>query len=159
MRKAAAQSGELRRLSIMVDYLFGRGVSRALPKEGVRLAYSRRSGRVKLAFHGEDLIATVKPNGAFALTMYGARVLSKSPRFRDNFVEVEPDAEEFVRGGKSVFSKFVRSAGKNVYPRSEVVVVGRGRKVLGVGISVMNGKHMALFKSGVAVKVRAGLER
>jgi predicted RNA-binding protein (TIGR00451 family) len=148
-----------RRLAIIVDYLFGRWVSRALPKSGFRLVHSRRSGRLKLVFHNGKLLATVRPNGAWALTIYGATVLSKSPRFKDNCVKVAPEAVPFVVGGKSVFCKFVQSAGKNIYPRSEAVVVSPDWEVLGVGTAVLNGKHMAMFKSGVAVKVRDGVAR
>jgi len=149
--------GDSRKLAIMVDYLFGKGVSRALPKDGLRLSYSRRSARVKLVYHNGVLFATVKPNGAMALSMYGAGILSKSPKFRDNCVQITDDVVGFVKGGKSVFNKFVVSAGKNVYPKSEVAIVdGKGR-VIGVGMAVLNGAHMRQFKTGVAVKVRAGL--
>ena len=141
----------------MVDYLFGRGVSRALPKEGFRLYYSQKSSRVKLIHHGGRLFATVKPNGAMALSLYGATLLSRAPRFKDNFVQVNDEVVQFVKGGRSVFNKFVVRAGKNVYPRSEVAIVdGKGR-VVGVGMAVLNGAHMTQFKTGVAVKVRAGL--
>ncbi len=151
--------GDLRKIAIMVDYLFGRGVSRALPKDGFRLYYSRKSGRVKSIFHEGRLFATVKPNGAMALSMAGAAILSRSPRFGDNCVQVSDDVAEFVRGGKSVFCKFVRRAGKNVYPKSEVAIINGKGKVIGVGTAVLNGAAMPLFKSGVAVKVRAGVGR
>jgi len=143
----------------MVDYLFGRGVSKALPKAGYRLVYSRRSGRVKSIFHDGKLFATMKPNGAMALSMTGATILSKSPKFRDNCVQVSDDVVEFVRGGKSVFCKFVKRAGKNVYPKSEVAVIDSKGKVVGVGMAVLNGGVMPQFKSGVAVKVRAGFKK
>jgi uncharacterized protein with predicted RNA binding PUA domain len=143
----------------MVDYLFGKGVSKALPKEGFHLYHSRRSGRVKSISLNGSLFATVKPNGAFALSLAGARVLARSRRFRDNCVKVSDDVAEFVKGGSSVFCKFVVSAGKNIYPKSEVAVVDSKGRVLGVGMAVLNGKVMAQFKTGVAVKVRAGLER
>ena len=150
------EPGDLRRVSVMVDYLFGRGVSRALPRDGFKLYYSRRSGRVKQIHHDGKLFATVKPNGAMALSVYGATVLSKSPRFKENCVEVSDAVVQFVRGGRSVFCKFVKRAGKNIYPRSEVAVVDGGGRVVGVGMAVLSGKVMPLFKSGVAVKVRAG---
>jgi len=151
--------GDLRRVSLMVDYLFGKGVSRALPKEGFRLYYSRRSARVKAIFLDGRLFATVKPNGAMALSVEGATILSKSPGFRQNCVQVSDDVSGFVKGGKSVFCKFVKWAGKNVYPKSEVAIIdGRG-SVVGVGMAVMNGAAMAQFKSGAAVKVRAGLAK
>lgn len=149
--------GDSRKLSIMVDYLFGKGVSGALPKDGLRLSYSRRSARVKLVYHDGVLFATVKPNGAMALSMYGAGILSKSPKFRDNCVQISDDVVGFVKGGKSVFNKFVVSAGKNVYPKSEVAIIDGKGKVIGVGMAVLNGAQMRQFKTGVAVKVRAGL--
>lgn len=110
-------------------------------------------------FHEGKLFATVKPNGAMALSMYGASVLSSSPKFMENCVQVSDDVAEFVRGGRSVFCKFVRKAGKNIYPKSEVAVIDGKGKVIGVGMAVLNGAHMQLFKTGVAVKVRAGLAK
>jgi predicted RNA-binding protein (TIGR00451 family) len=142
---------------LMVDYLFGRGVGRVLPKEGFRLYYSRRSGRVKSISYNGKLFATVKPNGAMALSIAGATILSKSPIFKENCVQVSDEVATFVRGGRSVFCKFVKSAGRNIYPKSEVAIVDEKGKVIGVGMAVLNGAHMRLFKTGVAVKVRAGI--
>jgi len=144
---------------MMIDYVFGKGVSRALPKQDLRLVYSRKSGRVKLVFHGELLFATVKPNGAMALSLYGAELLLRSPKFRENCVTVANETAGFVHGGRSVFCKFVTSAGRNILPRSEVVILDSRGNVLGVGMAVMNGKFMKQFKSGAAVKIRAGRER
>ncbi len=94
-----------------------------------------------------------------ALSIYGASTLSRSPKFRENCVQISDDVVEFVRGNKSVFCKFVVRAGKNVYPKSEVAVIdGRG-KVVGVGMAVLNGAFMREFKTGVAVKVRTGLRK
>ena len=152
-----AQEGS-RQLALMVDYLFGPGVSRALPREGFRLYRSRRSGRVKSVFLNGRLFATVKPNGAMALSMEGAAILSGSPRFRENCVQVSEDAVEFVKGGRSVFCKFVKRAGKNIYPKSEVAIIDERGKVVGVGMAVLNGKFMRQFKTGAAVKVRAGIK-
>jgi predicted RNA-binding protein (TIGR00451 family) len=143
----------------MVDYLFGKGVSRALPKGIPRFVRSRRSGRVKLIYYEGKLFATVKPNGAMALSVDAASVLAKAPAFRQNCVQVSDSVVQFVMGGKSVFCKFVEWAGDNVYPKSEVAVIDGKNRVVGVGTAVLNGAHMRLFKTGVAVKVRAGLKR
>lgn len=110
-------------------------------------------------FHGELLFATVKPNGAMALSLYGAELLLRSPKFRENCVTVANETAGFVHGGRSVFCKFVTSAGRNILPRSEVVILDSRGNVLGVGMAVMNGKFMKQFKSGAAVKIRAGRER
>jgi predicted RNA-binding protein (TIGR00451 family) len=155
---ALHESPELRTVSILLDYHFGRGVGKAAPKTKLRLVYSRRSGRLKLIFHDGKLFATVRPAGSMALTVYAASILARSRSFRQNFVQVADETSEFVKSGKSVFCKFVRWAGKNIHPLSEVVVVDSKRKVLGVGTAVLNGKHMATFSAGVAVKVRKGRE-
>jgi len=147
---------EWRRVAIMVDYLFGRGVSSAVPKEGLRLVYSRKSGRVKLVLHNGVIFATVKPSGAMALSIHGARTLMKSRAFKENCVTVSDDAAPFVREGKSVFCKFVTLAGKNVTPRGETVVLDKRGRVIGVGTSLMRGEFIKQFISGVAVKTRQG---
>ena len=147
---------ERRRLSLMFDYVFGRGVSGALPKSGLKPVYSRKSGRVKEVLHDGRLFATVKTSGAIALSVYGANKMVKSRAFLRNCVVVKDDAVEFVKEGKSVFCKYVDSAGRDVLPRSEVAVLDRGGRVIGVGRAIIAGRYMQQFYSGVAVKVRQG---
>ena len=147
---------ERRRLSLMFDYVFGRGVSGALPKSRLKAVYSRKSGRVKEVLHDGRLFATVKTSGAIALSVYGANKMVKSRAFLRNCVVVKDDAVEFVKEGKSVFCKYVDSAGRDVLPRSEVAVLDRGGRVIGVGRAIIAGRYMQQFYSGVAVKVRQG---
>jgi uncharacterized protein with predicted RNA binding PUA domain len=94
-----------------------------------------------------------------ALSLYGAELLVRSPKFRENCVTVVDGTADFVQSGRSVFCKFVTSAGKNILPKSELVILDSKGKVLGVGMAVLNGKFMKQFKSGAAVKIRAGRER
>jgi len=140
----------------LFDYIFGKGVGRALPKSGIKLIRSRRSGRIKQIFLGEKLFATVKTSGTIALTVYGATHLVGNRTFLRNSVSVSDDAVEFVKRGKSVFCKFVESAGEDVLPRSEVAVLDHAGEVIGVGRAVIAGRFMKQFNSGVAVKVREG---
>jgi len=140
----------------MFDYVFGKGVSKALPQSGLQPVYSKRSGRIKQVLHEGRLFATIKNTGAIALTIYGATCLVRSRTFLRNCIVVKDEATEFVKDGKSVFCKFVESAGKDVLPRSEVAVLDRGGAVIGVGRAVMAGRFMQQFYSGVAVKVRQG---
>lgn len=147
---------ERRRLHVMLDYQFGKGVHKALPRSGLKLAYSRRSGRVKLVLLDGKTFATVRPNGSMALSVEAAAALSEAKPFRENHVVVGDEAAEFARKGKSVFCKFVVAAGRGVRPGSEVVVVDRRGAVLAVGTASMRGDLIQEFKSGVAVKVREG---
>ena len=106
--------------------------------------------------HDGKLFATVKTSGAIALSVYGANKMVKSRAFLRNCVVVKDDAVEFVKEGKSVFCKYVDSAGRDVLPRSEVAVLDRGGRVIGVGRAIIAGRYMQQFYSGVAVKVRQG---
>ena len=138
----------------MIDYEFGPGSSRALPKERLEYFYSRKSRRLKQVNHEGRLFFVIRPNGAIALTLYAASVLSASKAFMENSVTVADEAVEFVRRGKSVFCKFVLKTGSHVFPRGEVVVLDREGLPIAVGRAKIPGAFMGGFKAGVAVKVR-----
>ncbi len=142
----------------MLDYEFGRGTSRALPRTGLRFSYSRRSNRLQQVFHQEKLFATIRPNGAVAPSVYGATTLMASRAFAENSVTVEDEAVPFVRQGKSVFCKFVKRLGRHVLPAGEVVVLDTRGSVIAVGSSKLPGVYITQFKAGVAVKVRSALD-
>lgn len=145
---------ERRRFAIMLDYQFGRGTSRALPRDSLRFFYSRKSNRLKQVTHGGKLFAVIRPNGAVTLSRHAAVVLSSSKAFLRNSVTVRNEVAEFIRAGKSVFCKFVVSTGSHVLPGGEVVVVDEAGMPLAVGRAKLPGTVMREFNAGVAVKVR-----
>ena len=160
MGSAAPAFGDMRLLdgrkqfSTMLDYEFGVGTSRALPKMGLRFVYSKRSDRLKQVMHGDKLFATIRPNGVIAPTYYGACLLMKSKAYAQNSVVVEQEAVEFVSEGRSVFCKFVKEVGRHVLPSGEVAVLDPARRVIAVGSAKVHGDYMRQFKHGVAVKTR-----
>jgi len=143
-----------KQFSIMLDYEFGPGTSKALPKAGLRFVYSKRSDRMKQVFHDDKLFATIRPNGVISPTYYGATALIKSKAYAENSVTVDKAAVEFVSEGRSVFCKFVKDVGKHVLPAGEVAVLDPAGKVIAVGSAKMHGDFMRQFKHGVAVKTR-----
>jgi len=147
-----------KQFSVMLDYEFGVGTSRVLPKTGLRFVYSKRSDRLKQVFHEEKLFATIRPNGTISPTHYGATLLIKSRAYAANTVVVEQDAVKFVSEGKSVFCKFVKSVGKHVLPSGEVAVLDPAGNVIAVGSAKIHGDFMREFKYGVAVKTRGAAE-
>lgn len=139
----------------MLDYQFGRGSSASLPRGDLEFFYSRRSGRLKQVDHKGMLFATIRPNGAIALSVDGAKTLSPSKAFLRNSVTVDDEAVSFVRQGKSLFCKFVARTGDHVLPGSEVVLLDRYGDVIAVGRAKIPGRFMREFNAGVAVKVRS----
>jgi predicted RNA-binding protein (TIGR00451 family) len=147
-----------KQFSVMLDYEFGVGTSKALPREGLEFVYSKKSDRLKQVIHDDRLFATIRPNGIISPTHYGATVLIKSKTYAQNTVVVEQDAVKFVSEGKSVFCKFVKSVGKHVLPSGEVAVLDPAGKVIAVGNARVHGDFMRQFKHGVAVKTRGTSE-
>lgn len=147
-----------RQFSVMLDYEFGVGTSKALPKTSLKFVYSKRSDRLKQVMHGDRLFATIRPNGIISPTFYGASLLIKSKAYAQNSVVVDQDAVKFVSEGKSVFCKFVKEVGKHVLPSGEVAVLDPAGNVIAVGSARIHGDFMRTFKAGVAVKVRGALD-
>jgi conserved protein with predicted RNA binding PUA domain len=148
-----------KQFSIMLDYEFGVGTSRALPKAGLKFVYSKRSDRLKQVIHDDKLLATIRPNGVIAPTYYGACLLIRSKAYAENSVVVEQAAVEFVSEGRSVFCKFVKDVGRHVLPSGEVAVLDPAGKVIAVGSAKVHGDFMRQFKHGVAVKTRGTATR
>ncbi len=144
-----------RQFSVMLDYEFGVGTSRALPKTGLAFVYSKRSDRLKQVVHEGRLFATVRPNGVISPTHYGASLLMRSKAYAQNSVVVDEAAVKFVSEGRSVFCKFVKSVGKHVLPAGEVAVLDPAGMVIAVGSARIHGDFMRQFRHGVAVKTRA----
>lgn len=143
-----------RQFELMLEYEFGKGAGRALPKKGLKFGYSRKSGRMNQVLHEGRLFATIRPNGAIAPTLYGATVLAKSRRYLENSIMVRDEATSFIKEGKSAFCKFVVSAGEHVLPGGEVAILDKSGRVIGVGKAKVRGEFMLSFNAGVAVKVR-----
>jgi predicted RNA-binding protein (TIGR00451 family) len=148
-----------KQFSTMLDYEFGVGTSRALPKTGLKFVYSKRSDRMKQVVHDDKLFATIRPNGVIAPTYYGACLLIRSKAYAQNSVVVEQAAVEFVSEGRSVFCKFVKGVGRHVLPSGEVAVLDPDGRVIAVGSARIHGDFMRQFKHGVAVKTRAAAKR
>ena len=135
-----------------VDALFGRGVSRHLPRD-LEMGLSRRTGRLRTVSHGGRLLCTLRNDGGLAVTPLLAGMLLGSRAFRENCVEVGADAAPFVREGRSVFAGHVERCGSRVRVGSETPVLFGG-EVIAVGRAVLSAAMMRDMRRGVAVRVR-----
>ncbi len=139
-----------------IDALFGRGVSRRLPR-GVELERSRKNGRVKAVWHAGEFLCALRPDGGVALSVRLAQMLLKSRAFAGSCVEVSDEAAPFVERGRSVFCAHVTRCGRDVRAASDVAVVSRGR-VIAVGRAALPHALITSLDRGVAVRVRNGLK-
>lgn len=147
---------QLGKLRATIDVLFGQGVSKNLPKE-TTLILSKKTGRIRTAHFGDNLLCTLRIDGGLAITPYFAQLLLKSKRFKENCLQINEEAAPFVIEGRSVFCKHVVWCGKNVRISSETPILFEN-KIIAVGRAVLSSKMINDFKKGVAVKIRDSLK-
>lgn len=147
----------MQRIRSVADYQFGRDVGAKLFPKKVKIAYSKRTGRIRYIFLGDARVATMRPtDGLFSLSIVGAKRIAENMKNAKCFVTVQNDVSKFVAEGGDVFAKHVVRADEEIRAKDEVIVVDEGGKVLAVGRAVLSADEMKAFKVGVAVKVRRG---
>ena len=150
---------ELIKLRSIGNYQFGKPIGDYLFSPHISVVHSKRTGRIRLIYEDDNLIATLRPtNGLLALTIHGAKIIlkrTKPPRLR---VQVENSIADFIRKGRNVFAKHIIKSDLNIHPNDEVIVVDQKDELLGVGKAVLSGEEMIAFKNGVAVKIRKGIK-
>jgi len=150
---------ELRGLRRSADYQFGRGAGATLftPPEELAVTHTS-SGRPRQVHDGDGRVVTYGNDGRFRLGPGGGRRLADgfpAPRHR---VVVGDESEPFVREGKNVFAKFVQRADPELRPGDEALVMHADGDLLAVGRAELPGDGVADFETGMAVKVRQGIE-
>ena len=144
------------KLQHSLDALFGRGVSKYLPKE-IDIILSRKTGRIRTVSHRGKLLCTLRIDGSLAISIDFAQILLQNKTFRENCVEINKDAAPFVMEGRSVFCKHIVWCGKNVRIAADTPVLFENQ-VIAVGRSILSSKMMSDFNRGVAIKVRDSLK-
>ncbi|MEM2724872.1 MAG: PUA domain-containing protein [Candidatus Nezhaarchaeales archaeon] len=149
-----------RLVKVRADYQFGAGAGEALVSRGLKVETSRRTGKPRYVYDSEGrLLATIRWNDGFlALTIEGARILQKHfkrPKLR---VVVKNEIRDFIKRGRSVFAKHVVDVDPEIRCGDEVLVVDEEDNLLAVGRALLSSYEMRAFNSGVAVKVRRGVE-
>ena len=145
----------LQYLRLIADYQFGLRVGETLFPDDIRVEYSRKTGHIRRIYHGDTLLATLRPSDGFlALTLEGARRIRDALPENKFRVIISDEAVEFVIRGRDVFSKHVIKCDRGIIPRQEVLVEDLRGGLIAVGKAVLSGAEMGVVKRGVAVRVR-----
>jgi 7-cyano-7-deazaguanine tRNA-ribosyltransferase len=140
------------------DYQFGSGAGEALFK-GCRGKYAR-NGRLRQIFDGEVLVAAVRAaDGIIVPSLEGARRLLRLLQPRNRVVVEDEEVCNFIKEGKSVFSKFITSCDPEIVPGCEVVVVNKADELVGWGRTLLDARELLAFKVGVGVKTRGSIKK
>ncbi|MCD6126380.1 MAG: pseudouridine synthase [Thaumarchaeota archaeon] len=145
----------LRIVRAIADYQFGGGIGEKLFDDGCIVKISKRTGRPKYVYEGEEVLATVRyPDNLLALTLKGAEKLSMilpRPRFR---VVIKPKALNKILKGMNPTARDILNVDEKILPGEEVLIEDLKGELIGVGRAVVSGSLMKDLASGVVVKLR-----
>jgi predicted RNA-binding protein (TIGR00451 family) len=151
---------ELLKLRSIGNYQFGKGAGRVLFSNRVALVHSRETGKIRLIYLNDKLLATLRPrDGQLALALEGAKLLLSKRKSLPAYVTVRNDVGVFIKTGRNVFARHVSHVDEALRPEDEVIVLDEDRNLLAVGRAALSGEEMKAFKFGVAVRVRRGVEQ
>jgi len=145
-------------LRTVADYQFGSEAGATLFPTDETFEIRRSTGGRPRQVHTTDArLVSYGVDGRFTLGIAGGRRLLDLPA-PANRVVVGDDSEPFVREGKNTFAKFVSEVDPAIRPGDEVLVVHERGELLAVGRAELSADGMADFDSGMAVKVREGVD-
>lgn len=153
------QNADEESLRTVADYQFGAGAGDALfpPAERVEVRRSSTGRPQQVARDDGERLVSVGLHGRFTLGAAGGRRLVDDLEHPAARVVVGDDSEPFVRDGKNVFAKFVRTVDPDVRAGDEVAVVHDDGGLLAVGRAELDAGSMLDFDTGMAVMVREGV--
>ena len=148
-----------RRIKSVADIQFGANAGIALLTPPITITRSKKTGKIRQIYSKKHHILSMRAHdGLFTLKIEGGKRLHhtfKSPKLR---IIVSEDATEFIKQGKSVFSKFVKKADPQLRPYDECLIVDQNDTLLAIGRCLLTPSEMKKFNYGVAVKNRESLK-
>ncbi len=129
------------------------------PYDKMSFKFSRRTGKVKQIFYLGELQCTYRPPfGTFSLSLHAAkRILKNIPRPICR-VQIQLAVADYIKQGKSVFSKHVEILDENLQMGDEVFVVDPTDELLAIGKLNLPTNIIISSSNGCAVKVRKGID-
>ena len=146
------------RIRCIADYQFGKGVGAKLFPEDIEIMLSPRTGRIRYVTLCGERLATLRPtDGLLSLSIKAAQTLATEVPEAKCFVTVKNDVSPYIARGGDVFAVHVVDVDDPVHAKDEVIVVDENRQVLAVGRTQLCSTEICVFKTGVAVKTRHGV--
>ncbi|HDD66496.1 MAG: pseudouridine synthase [Thaumarchaeota archaeon] len=139
----------------IADFQFGRGVGGKLFPDECRVEVSKRTGRPRYVYLGEELLATIRyPDNLIALSLEGARRLRSALGENAPRAVVRREAVDKVLNGLNLAPRDISFCSPSIRPGDEVVIEDEDGRILAVGRAVVSAQTMMGLSRGTAVKLR-----
>jgi uncharacterized protein with predicted RNA binding PUA domain len=149
---------QLGKIRSIADYQFGKNVGEKLFPENVTFEFSKRTGRIRFVNLDGERLATLRPtNGLFSLSIKAAKHIVESISEAKGLITLKNDVSQYIVAGGDVFAVHVVQVDDEIRAKDEVIIVDENRQLLAVGRANLSAPEIRAFKTGVAVKVRHGI--
>jgi 7-cyano-7-deazaguanine tRNA-ribosyltransferase len=146
---------DILRLNAISDMQFGNGAGSVLLNGKIRIVKSKKTRKIRNVYcNNKHILSMRAEDGLFTLKINGANMLHHHFKYPKLRVIVDDDAVEFIKDGKSVFSKFVIDCDSELRPFDECLIVDKKDELIAVGRCLLNRIEMLSFDYGMAVKTR-----
>jgi uncharacterized protein with predicted RNA binding PUA domain len=149
---------QLGKIRSIADYQFGKNVGKKLFPENVTFELSKRTGRIRFINLKEERLATLRPtDGLFSLSIKAAKHIVENISEAKGLITLKNDVAQYIAAGGDVFAVHVVQVDDEIRAKDEVIIVDENRQLLAVGRTTLSAPEIHAFKTGVAVKVRHGI--
>ena len=149
---------QLDKLRSLADYQFGKNVGQKLFPENVTIEFSKRTGRIRFINLYGDRLATLRPtDGLFSLSIKAAKHIVENIPEAKGLVMLQNDVSKYIAAGGDVFAVHVVHVDNEIRAKDEVLIVDEDRQLVAIGRAALSAPEIRAFKTGVAVKVRHGI--
>ncbi|MDR2720122.1 MAG: pseudouridine synthase [Nitrososphaerota archaeon] len=149
---------QLDKIRSIADYQFGKNVGEKLFPENVTFELSKRTGRIRFVNLNGERLGTLRPtDGLFSLSIKAAKYIIENIPQAKGFLTLKNDVSQYIAAGGDVFAVHVVQVDDEIRAKDEVIIVDENRQLLAVGRTTLSAPEIRAFKTGVAVKVRHGI--
>jgi uncharacterized protein with predicted RNA binding PUA domain len=149
---------QLGKIRSIADYQFGKNVGKKLFPENVTVELSKRTGRIRFINLEGERLATLRPtDGLFSLSIKAAKHIVENIPEAKGLITLKNDVAQYIAAGGDVFAVHVVQVDDEIRAKDEVIIIDENKQILAVGRTALSAPEIRAFKTGVAVKVRHGI--
>ena len=149
---------QLDKLRSIADYQFGKNVGKNLFPENITVEFSKRTGRIRFINLNGDRLATLRPtDGLFSLSIKAAKHVVENIPEAKGLVMLQNAVSKYIAEGGDVFAVHVVQVDNEIRAKDEVLIIDENRQLVAVGRATLSAPEIRAYKTGVAVKVRHGI--
>lgn len=150
----------IRNIAALLKYQFRTDIFTKILQDiqNLQFDFSKNTNKLKSLIYKGKLFLVYKPNvSKFSLTISAGIFIQQNTTPPFLRVKVLTEVQDYIKAGKSVFSKHILEVDTKLRPNDEVIVVNENDELIAVGKLCIPPILYANRSVGMAVEVRKGI--